>query len=118
MIYRNSQLAKQIAWSPDMGLQAADVACDFLRSESELLPMARIAAATVSDLEEFLMAGARQSVVVKRSVTGELLVCALESKESLLITGKTAEVLWCYIDDAPVTFEDRVDMTLRRRAEL
>jgi hypothetical protein len=41
-------------------------------------------------------------------------VHAENAGETLLITGKTAEVLCAYIDSEPVRTEDRADMTLRR----
>ena len=114
MIYRNSVLADQIRWTPDETADAAEVARTFLRSEYELLRLARVETTSVSDLESFLTKSANVSLTVERSAGQELLVRADGAAETLLITGKTAEVLCAYIDSKPVATEDRADMTLRR----
>ena len=54
MIYRNSVLADQIRWTPDEAADAADIARTFLRSEYELLRLARVETTSVGDLESFL----------------------------------------------------------------
>jgi hypothetical protein len=51
-------------------------------------------------------------------VTGEILVRAIGSSESLFITGRTADVITGYLDRTPVWMDDRNDMTLRRRLHL
>ena len=114
VIYRNSVLADQIRWTPDETADAAEVARTFLRSEYELLRLARVATTSVSDLESFLKNSANASLTVERSAGQELLVRAEGAGETLLVTGKTAEVLCAYIDNEPVATEDRADMTLRR----
>ncbi len=118
MIYRNSTLSQQIAWSPDDTLLAADIALHFLHGEYELLRLARVADNTVADLEMYLTLTAGLPLVVERSAAGELLVHCQEVDESLLITGKTAEVLCSYIDCEPVHTKDRGDMTLRRQISI
>ena len=118
VIYRNSSLSQQVAWAADDTLMAADIALHFLRGECDLLRLARVADSTVADLEMFLTLTAGLPVVVERSAAGELLVYCQEVDESLLITGKTAEVLCSYIDCEPVRTQDRGDMTLRRQVAL
>lgn len=115
MIYRNSPLVQQVAWTSDNTPLAADIALHFLRGECELLRLARVAGKTVADLDVFLTLTAGLPLVVERSAAGELLVHNDDVTESLLITGKTAEVLSSYIDCEPVHSEDRGDMTLRRQ---
>jgi hypothetical protein len=117
VIYRNSLFADHVNWTIDETPQAADVARHFLRSECELLRLARVATNTVSDLEAFLEISAELPVSVARSAAGQLLVRAEKAGETLLITGKTAEVLSSYIDHEVVRTEDRLDMTLRRLVE-
>ena len=114
VIYRNSAVAEQIRWSLDDTDGAPDIARTFLRSEFELLRLARVVTSSVADLESFLKNTANAPLSVQRSAAQELLVRAANSDESLLITGKTAEVLCAYIDSEPVRTEDRADMTLRR----
>lgn len=118
MIYRNSLLSKQVVWTLDASPEATNVARAFLRGECELLRLARVAQNTIADLEKFLQITAELPIVVERSSAGDLLVRASQIEESLLITGKTAEVLRSYIDSEPVRTEDRTDMTLRREAGL
>jgi len=115
VIYRNSPLSRQIAWTPDDTLLAPDIALHFLRGEYDLLRLARVAHSTVADLQLFLTLTAGLPLVVERSAAGELLVYCQEVDESLLITGKTADVLCSYIDCEPVHTQDRGDMTLRRQ---
>ena len=114
VIYRNSALADQIRWSPDHTDGAPDIVRTFLRSEYDLLCLARVATSSIADLALFLKNSANVPLTVDRSAAQELLVRADRAGESLLITGKTAEVLRAYIDSQPVRTEDRADMTLRR----
>ena len=114
VIYRNSVLATQIKWSSDDTVGAPEIVRTFLRSEYDLLCLARVASSSVADLELFLKNSANVPLTVERSAANELLVRAERAGESLLITGKTAEVLCAYIDSEPVRTEDRADMTLRR----
>ena len=114
VIYRNSALAAQIKWSADDTDGAPDIVRTFLRSEYDLLRLARVVSSSVTDLEMFLRNSANFPLTVERSAASELLVRAERAGESLLITGKTAEVLRAYIDSEPVRTEDRADMTLRR----
>jgi hypothetical protein len=118
VIYRNSLLSQQVAWMADDTLMAEDIAVHFLRGECDLLRLARVANSTVAELEMFLTLTAGLPLEVERSAAGELLVRCDEVDESLLITGKTAEVLCSYIDCEPVRTQDRGDMTLRRQVAL
>ncbi|SRR5260370_4608243 len=114
VIYRNSAVAQQIRWSLDDTAGACDIVRTFLRSEYDLLRLARVATSSVTDLESFLKNTANAPLTVQRSAAQELLIRAENADETLLITGKTAEVLCAYIDSEPVRTEDRADMTLRR----
>ena len=114
VIYRNSALAAQIKWSPDYTDGAPEIVRTFLRSEYDLLCLARVATTSIADLALFLKNSANVPLAIDRSAALELLVRADRAGESLLITGKTAEVLRAYIDSQPVRTEDRADMTLRR----
>ncbi len=53
VIYRNSAVAGQIRWSLDDTAGAPDIARTFLRGEYDLLRLARVVTASVSDLESF-----------------------------------------------------------------
>ena len=114
VIYRNSAVAHQIRWSNDDTTDAPDIVRTFLRSEYDLLRLARVVTTSVADLESFLKNTANAPLSVQRSAAQELLICADNRDETLFITGKTAEVLCAYIDSEPVRTEDRADMTLRR----
>ena len=113
VIYRNSLLANHITWTVDQTPEAVEVARTFLRAECQLLRLAAVARSTVDDVEAFLTSSADVPMSVYRSSSGDLLVRA-QSRDDLLITGKTAEVLSGYIDQDVVRTEDRLDMTLRR----
>src|SRR5262249_18658868 len=102
------------SWLPDRNSGASEIARTFLRSEYELLCLARVQSSSVTDLEQFLRNTAGAPLAVERSTSDELLISAPAVGETLLITGKTAEVLCAYIDSEPVRTEDRADMTLRR----
>jgi len=114
LIYRNSLLAGHISWTVDQTVDAAEIACHFLRSECDLLRLARVAENTVADMEAFLKTTADSPVMVERSAADQILLTIRRTGDTLLITGKTAEVLRSYIDNQPVGTEDRDDMTLHR----
>jgi len=118
VIYRNSPLVQQVFWTVDNTPMAADISIHFLRSECELLRLANVAPSAVADLEAFFKSTAGHALVVERSASGDLLVHNDDVRETLMITGKTAEVLGSYIDCEPVSTEDRLDMTLRRAVGL
>lgn len=114
MIYRNSPDADSVMWSPDENPEAVAIARRFLHGERDLLRLARATTTSVNDLQTFLDKTAELPVTLSRSSAGNLLLRAATVNESLLITGRTAEVLRSYIDDDPVRMEDRLDMTMRR----
>ncbi|HEY8183758.1 MAG TPA: hypothetical protein VII32_16055 [Thermoanaerobaculia bacterium] len=114
VIYRNSALADQIKWFPDYTAGAPEIVRTFLRSEYDLLCLAGVATSSIADLALFLKNSANVPLAIDRSAALELLVRADRAGESLLITGKTAEVLRAYIDSQPVRTVDRAEMTLRR----
>lgn len=116
MIYRNSPLAQQVAWTVDRTPLASDIAVHFLHSECELLDLAHVAAEAVADLQAFLESATGQPVIVARSAAGAVLIRT--TGQTLMITGKTADVLRSYIDCEVVRSIDRSDMTLRRVAGL
>ncbi|HEY3052603.1 MAG TPA: hypothetical protein VGK04_04365 [Thermoanaerobaculia bacterium] len=114
MIYRNSDLSRNITWVPEDNPEAADRAMQFLNGERELMRLAHVRSSSIVDLNTFLTVASEDEIEVKRGIGGELLVCATDSGENLLLTGKTAEVLRSYIDEEPVSTRDRGDMTIRR----
>lgn len=116
MIIRNAHAAQVMVWINDENPYAADVARRFLAGERELLRLARVRTTTIVDLQTFLDDSAELPITVERAAGGELLISASKANESLMITGKTAEVLRAYIDDEPVRTQDRLDMTIRRGA--
>lgn len=117
MIYRNSSDAGNMVWMREENPQANDIARAFLRSEQELLWLGRVQSRTAEDLREFVMISAELPIAVERSASGNILIRAPKANESLLLTGRTAEVLRSYIDGEPVRMRDREDMTVRRHPE-
>ena len=114
MIYRNSPMATKLRWWTDSNAGAGEIAREFLNGERELLQFVRAENDMVLDLIVFLEATRGLSLTVRRSVGGELLVTAVPWAESLLLTGRTAEVLRGYIDNRMVKMADRFDMTVRQ----
>lgn len=106
-----------MAWTREGNPQATDIARAFLRAEHELLWLTRMKSRSAGDLEEFLAISAELPITVWRSAAGNILVSADKANESVLITGKTAEVLRSYIDHEPVRMTDREDMTVRRQTD-
>ena len=118
MIYRNFDLARNITWVPEDNPEAGHVARQFLDGERELLHIAGVRSSTVVALTVFLETASDREVLVDRGIGGELLVRATDSGETLLLTGKTADVLRSYLDDEPVSMRDRGEMTIRRRSDI
>ncbi|HEV8657602.1 MAG TPA: hypothetical protein VGS96_03145 [Thermoanaerobaculia bacterium] len=116
MIYRNSDLSRSITWTPELNPEAGELALKFLNGERELMRLAHVRSSSIVALTTFLTVASDRDIVVKRGIGGELLVSASDSGESLLLTGKTAEVLSSYIDEEPVSTRDRGEMTIRHRA--
>lgn len=114
MIYRNSPMASKLNWWTEPNAGAGEIAREFLSGERELLQFVRAENDMLLDLIVFLEATRGLSLTVRRSVGGELLVTALPWAESLLLTGRTADVLRGYIDNQMVRMADRFDMTVRQ----
>jgi len=115
MIYRNSDRMSDRRWLGEPNLEAGEVVRDFLRGERDLIELERGYIAAVDDLDGFLREAEGRPICVERAVTGEILARPIGSRESLFITGRTADVMGGYIDQTPVWTDDRSDMTLRRR---
>ncbi|HEX7420694.1 MAG TPA: hypothetical protein VF505_12460 [Thermoanaerobaculia bacterium] len=88
-------MQSQTTWEPEQNPEAGELARKFLDAEREMLGLKQVQSALNSTLVDFLeYAG---NVAVARSARGELLVQANDS--SLVLTGKTADVLRAYIDN-------------------
>ncbi len=115
MIYRNSDLIRNIHWTPDDNPAAGTIALQFLLGERELLHLAHVRSSAIVSLTVFLENSADDDLIVDRGTGGYLLIGSSATSDTLLLTGKTAEVLRSYLDDEPVSMRDRADMTVRRR---
>lgn len=115
MIYRNSELIQHTLWLQDANPEAGEIAYRFLSGERELLRLARTRTSAIVALTIFLEATVDADIYVDRGANGDLLISTNGSADTLLITGKTADVLRAYIDDEPVSMQDRADMTARSR---
>src|SRR5688572_29614982 len=98
MIYRNSDLAAAHQWSADANPEAGHIAREFLTGELDLLRFTRTSNDITRDLSAFLDCAAGVALSVRRSPGGELLISAAPWNESLLLTGRTADVLRGYLD--------------------
>lgn len=105
----------ETTWEPEENPEAGELARKFLDAEREMLRLRQVQSPLSSTLVDFLESA--DCVAVARSLRGELLVQAHQSAESLVLTGKTADVLRAYIDNEPVSTHDRADMTIRRRSK-
>ncbi|HEU4521052.1 MAG TPA: hypothetical protein VFT12_03555 [Thermoanaerobaculia bacterium] len=114
MIYRNLPDVRDRAWSAVENAEAGTIARDFLVCEYDLLRFTRTQNSTVSDLGGFLDATEGFPLLVHRDGAGEVLVTSKPWSESLLLTGRTADVLCGYLDHKVVRMEDRFDMTVRQ----
>ncbi|HSP14154.1 MAG TPA: hypothetical protein VLV78_05320 [Thermoanaerobaculia bacterium] len=115
MIYRNSELIGNMHWTPDSNPAAGTVALQFLLGERELLHLAHARSSAIVALTVFLESAADAEVLVDRASSGDIRVSSAATSDTLLLTGKTAEVLRSYLDEEPVSMRDRADMTVRRR---
>ena len=116
MIYRNSNMPMRLHWWPDVNPEAGEIARNFLIGECDLLRLTRASGEIVNELAAFLNASSGSSLVVRRAASGEILISVDPWSESLLLTGRTADVLSGYLDQKIVRMEDRFDMTLRHGA--
>ena len=115
MIYRNATVLRDIIWMGSLASDAGEVVRDFLAGECDLMKLQGTRHRTLNDLQIFLNSASGRPICVERSRRGDLLVRAIGSGESLLLTGRTADVIRAYLDRAPVRMQDRADMTIRRR---
>ncbi len=113
MIYRNSERAGEHEWERDPSADAGPIARDFLAGELDLLRFTNGPADVIAELATFLDSAAGLSLSVDRAPTGEILISAGPWAESLLLDGRTADVLRAYLDREVVRMEDRLDMTVR-----
>jgi hypothetical protein len=111
MIYRNCNRAAELTWEAEWNPLSGEIARDFLRGEHDLLKLARARTSAIVDLHVFLENAAGRPLSVYRAESGEVLIVG--GTESLLITGRTADVLRAYLDEELVLMSDRGDMTLR-----
>ena len=117
MIYRNSDLSNRLSWERVENPEAGERVRNFLEGELDLLRLARVRTTAIVALNVFLETADDRDLSIERSVSGQLLVTASDSGESLLVTGKTAEVLNSYLEDDIVLTDDRLDMTIRRATD-
>ncbi len=115
MIYRNSELVRNTQWTPHDNPAAGVIAWQFLAGERELLHLAHARSSAIVALTVFLESAADADLFVDLAVSGDLLISSVATDDTLLLTGKTAEVLRSYLDDEPVSMRDRADMTVRLR---
>ncbi len=116
MIYRNSALAGEITWTGDANAESGEIIRTFLSGERDLLKIGRVRTSAIVDLQIFLESAAGRPICVERAATGELLIYAVGSRESLLLTGRTADVAGSHLDDEAVSMDDYSEMTIRRVA--
>lgn len=114
MIIRNSILLSDEKWMGSLDPQAGEIVRDFLAGEHDLMKLAGSRSVAATDLRIFLEHAAGKTICVERSKQGDLLVRAIGSSHSLVITGRTAEVVCGYLNGVPVLMEDRAEMTIRQ----
>ena len=113
MIYRNSEQACSERWTEEPNPDAGTIALHFLVGELDLMRFTGSSSAVIHDLAAFLESATGSHLEVFRSGSGSLLVRAIPWSDSLLLTGRTANVLRSYIDCQVVKMADRFDMTVR-----
>ncbi|HUP44892.1 MAG TPA: hypothetical protein VM779_05205 [Thermoanaerobaculia bacterium] len=114
MIYRNARHSDEGQWSLEHNPEAGVIARDFLSGELDLLKFVSPASAPARDLGAFLDSARDLPLSVYHSAAGELLITIDPWSETLLLTGRTADVLSAYINNRIVRMEDRFDMTVRQ----
>jgi hypothetical protein len=116
MIFRNSSRVRELAWMGGANVRCSEIVRAFLVGERDLMKLARVRSTSIVDLQIFLDSAIGKLIFVERAPAGELLIRAVGSAESLLLTGRTAEVVNAYLDDNVVLMEDRAEMTIRKKA--
>ena len=114
MIYRDAIHSDDNHWVLDLNPEAGTIARAFLAGEYDLLTFTRTRSPTTTALGEFLDATAGLPFIVQRNGAGDVLITARPFGETLLLTGRTADVLCGYLDERVVRMEDRFDMTVRQ----
>lgn len=114
MLTLNADHAWNLQWQADEHPDAPAIARRFLAGERELMRLNASLGAAARDLHQFLDATG-DALVVRRAPTGEILVAPEGDGPTLLVSGKTAEVLRAYLDDRPVRMQERFEMTQRLR---
>ncbi|HEV7922125.1 MAG TPA: hypothetical protein VGR02_15165 [Thermoanaerobaculia bacterium] len=117
MLTLNADHAFRLQWEPDQNAEGAAIARRFLAGERELMRLDGSLAAGARDLHQFLEATG-DALVVSRAASGEILIAPEGDGPTLLLSGKTADVLRAYLDDRPVRMQDRFDMTQRLRRNM
>jgi hypothetical protein len=113
VIFRNSDSARTTHWQREENPNAAEIARNFLMGEHEILKLVNHRSSAAADLARFLQASADLEISVWRAANGDLLVWAEVCDETLMLTGRTASVVRGYLDEEPVSMQDRFDMTQR-----
>jgi hypothetical protein len=106
-------MPSRLHWWPDVNPDACEIARNFLTGECELMQLTHTSGEIANDLAAFLDASRGSQLVVRRAASGEILISVDPWSESLLLTGRTADVLSGYLDQKIVRMEDRFDMTVR-----
>src|ERR1051325_5109274 len=114
MLTLNAAHALNLPWESESNAEAGAVVRRFLAGERELMRLDGSLGAGARDLGEFLDA-TDDALVIRRAESGEILVTPEGDGPTLLVSGKTADVLRAYLDDRPVRMQDRFDMTQRLR---
>lgn len=117
MLTLNADHAMNLQWECDENADAATIARRFLAGERELMRLHGSLGAGARDLHQFLEATG-DALVVRRAASGEILLAPQGDGPTLLVSGKTADVLRAYLDDRPVRMQDRFDMTQRLRRNM
>lgn len=105
--------ASPLEWVSENQPDEQHVARVFLQGERSLSVLQNDPV-TAALLEDFLTLAGDGALQVSQALTGEVRVASAGGSPSILITGKTAEVLRSYLDGEQVSVSDRMDMTLRR----
>ncbi len=108
MIIRNSVHASREKWILSLDPEVGEIVRDFLSGENDLMKLAGATTVTATDLRIFLEYASSKPICVERSIRGgAFLIRAIGSPHSLLIMGRTAEVLRGYLYEAPLHMNDR-----------
>lgn len=113
MIQTFPDSSPDLEWASENQNDEQHVARGFLQGERSLAVLQNDQT-TAAVLEDFLRSAGDEALEISEALTGEVRVTASHGSPSILITGKTAEVLRSYIEGDSVSVSDRMDMTFRR----